>query len=161
MNTELTWKKGLFNCSYNLMAGGITIGSLKEKKFSQSAIGQIDNRRYKFRMRNSFKQQVDIIDLDQEEVIGEISFNCWRPKAVIKLHDQVLFWKFTNIWETRWSLFRTDGTQLQFSGCSIKGRIEMNDRDDLMVLIGLYISNYYWQLVAIYMAVFFPIIFAI
>lgn len=159
MNSVLTWKKGVFSCTYNLMAGDIHVGALKDKAFSFSSIGSIEDSRYKFQMRGHLNPKTEIIDMETNALIGEIKYSCWHRSAKIQLGDRLLHWKFNTIWENKWSLYDEDGTQLDFSGCSTKGSVSMNEHDGLMVLIGLYISNYYWQLATVLMAVIFPIVF--
>ena len=159
MSSVLTWKKGWFSCAYQILAGDIHIGTLKEKHFSQSAIGTIGGKRYKFRMKGLLRQQTEIIDLEENEVVGSISYSCWRPKATVTFGDQQMQWKYRNLWETKWELSDFAGGSLYFKGCGTKGSVEMQKRDDFMVLAGLYISNYYKRMAAIYIAALFPIIF--
>lgn len=159
MNSALSWKKGWFSCAYQILAGDIHVGTLKEKSFSQSAIGTIDGKRYKFRMKGLLRQHTEIIDLDEDEVVGSISYSCWRPKATVNFQDQTMQWKYKNLWETKWELSDFAGGNVSFKGCSTKGSIEMRERHDFMVLAGLYVASYYQKMAVIYMAAIFPIFF--
>ena len=47
------------------------------------------------------------------------------------------------------------------SGSWTKGEIDSNVNDELMVLCGLFVTNYYWQMIiATLIAVFIPILVA-
>jgi hypothetical protein len=79
-------------------------------------------------------------------------------KATIELSDRKIFWKYDNVWNTKWSLFDSEGIQIQYQGSSFNGKIEFNSQDDLLVLTGLFITNYYWQItIAVFAAVFIPV----
>ena len=158
MTTVLNWKKRWFSCVYQILAGDLHIGTLKEKAFSQSAIGTIDGKRYKFRMRGMFRQLTEIVDLDENEVVGTISYSCWRPKATVTLGEQQMYWKFRNLWETKWELSDFAGGNLSFNGCGNKGNIEMREGHDTMVLAGLYVASYYKRMATIYAAAILPML---
>ena len=36
-------------------------------------------------------------------------------------------------------------TLINYQGISIKGKIEIDSSDDLLIISGLFIKNYYWQ----------------
>jgi hypothetical protein len=48
--------------------------------------------------------------------------------------------------------------KIKYSGSSTQGRIESNSDDALLLLSGLFVTNYYWHVsVAVLVAVFLPI----
>jgi len=157
MTTVLNWTKGLFKCSYKILSGDVQIGELKESEFSQSAFGELHGKKFRFKTKGFLTQKTDIIDLENNELIGKITYNCWYPKAKIEYGSNLLYWKFSNLWETKWRIFNDEGVRFDFHGWSMKGEVEMDIEDDLMVLTGLFIGNYYWKMVVIYAAVL-PII---
>ncbi len=54
--------------------------------------------------------------------------------------------------------FDSNGSLLNFSGAFTKGRIEAIEDSELLVLIGLFEINYYWQsYLVILIIVFLPI----
>jgi len=62
------------------------------------------------------------------------------------------------VWQTKWSVFDDNHLCIEFAGKFSKGTIEFEEDNDLLVLTGLFVTNYYRQaMVAILMAVFIPI----
>ncbi|MCK4879116.1 MAG: hypothetical protein KAS82_00605, partial [Bacteroidales bacterium] len=120
--------------------------------------GTIRQKRYRFKTKGLFKQETRIIDKDTGLEIGTISYNSWMSKATIRLTDRTIYWKYNNTWQTRWSLFNDQGIHMKFAGGFSKGTIEYQDPDDLLVLTGLFVTNYYRQIgIAVLVAVFIPI----
>ncbi|HAN76911.1 MAG TPA: hypothetical protein DCQ31_03615 [Bacteroidales bacterium] len=63
-----------------------------------------------------------------------------------------------NFENTAWSLFNSEGMLINYSGSSAKGQIDSNIDDGLLLLSGLFVTNYFWQMtIATLMAVFIPI----
>ncbi|MFO7371110.1 MAG: hypothetical protein R6X09_12680 [Bacteroidales bacterium] len=158
MQLNLTWKKGFFSNTYTLFKNGEMNGYLREKTFSQTAVAELNGKSYLFRTKGFFKQRTEIIDFSTNQLIGEISYNNWKNKATISNMNKTVYWSYNNIWNTKWSLSDPDGTEIKFAGSSTKGYIESNTDDALLILSGLYVTNYYWQMsVAVMVAVFVPI----
>ncbi len=159
MTTRLHWKRGAFSSTYRILSGDQEIGSLRDQTFKQKSDGEIHGERYRFQTQGLFKQHTQIMDLEKQEVIGNIRYNSWMTKAEITIRDRPYHWKYENVWQTRWTL--TDDQKkilLSFSGGMTKGSIEGDDPGDLLVLIGLFVTNYYTQGgIAIFVAVFVPI----
>ena len=156
MQTNLTWKKGFFSNLYSIYQNGELIGKLKDETFSQNANGALQGKEYRFKSKGFLKQHTEIIDSNEEKVIGEINYNNWMTKATITINSKVISWKYNNIWNTKWSLFETEGINIKYSGSSTKGQIDSNVDDSLLILSGLFVKNYYWQMtIAILVAVLF------
>ncbi len=158
MKTTLNWEKGIFNSTYKIYSEENLVGNLKGKTWKQSADGELNGGKYSFKTKGFFKQETQIFDTDKNTVIGKITYNSWMTKAKIKYSDKVINWKYTNAWNTKWSLFDSEGVQIKYHGSSSKGKIEFEEQDDLLVLTGLYITNYYWQItIFAIIAVFIPV----
>ncbi len=158
MKTVLTWKQGAFSSTVLISSGEKVIGELKNYTFKQIADGLIGNKRYRFKTKGVFKQETQIIDGSSDQVLGNISYNSWKSRATIQFTDRTLYWKYDNRWQTRWSLFDDRGTLMKFAGRMSKGTIECEKYDDLLVLTGMFVTNYYQQaMIAILVAVFIPI----
>ncbi|MTI21217.1 hypothetical protein E1176_09315 [Fulvivirga sp. RKSG066] len=155
----LSWKKGLFRCVYQLFANGNKIGQLKEKRWSQSAIGVSGGKNILFRVKNSFVQSTDIIDIESGLTIGRIKYNCWWPKAKVEMEGKTYSWSFTNIWTTKWKIADEENNEVKFSGHSVKGQVYSPITDSKILLTGLFIANYYWQLHITYLACVFALFF--
>ena len=158
MKTILNWKKGPFSTTYQIFSGEETFGHLKEHAFKQSADGMIRQKRYRFKTTGLFKQKTRITDGDTGLEIGTISYNSWMSKATIRFTDRTIYWKYDNGWQTKWSMFDDQGIHMKFAGGFSKGTIECEEPDDLLVLSGLFVTNYYRQIgIAVIVAVFIPI----
>ena len=158
MKNSFRWKKRVFSSTYNIYSNGQVIGKLKDRIFSQAADGEINGKSYTFKTKGFFKQKTKIIDNKDNTIIGEITYNNWMTKAELSIHDQKSKWKYDNLWNTKWSIYKPDDIKIKYAGSSSKGQIDSNAKADLLLLSGLFITNYYWQMsIAVMIAVFVPI----
>lgn len=158
MQTNLTWRKGVFSNFYKIYSNGEQIGNLKDKSFSQSCIGVLDNKKFLFQTKGFLKQKTQIIDIVENKMVGEINYNNWMTKATITINNKTTNWKYHNLWNTKWSIFNSEGINIKYSGSSTGGQIDSNIEDPLLLLSGLFVINYYWQMtIVILVAVFVPI----
>jgi hypothetical protein len=158
MGTVLNWKKGTFSSTCRIFSGEEIIGELANYAFKQTAEGVIRDKRYLFRTMGLFKQETRIIDGENDQVIANITYNSMMSKATIQFKDRTINWKYDNGWQTKWSLFDSQGIYMKFAGGQSKGTIECEKENDLLVLTGMYVTNYYQQaMIAIMVAVFIPI----
>lgn len=158
MKTILSWKRGAFSTTYQIYSGERSIGQLHNQSFKQTSQGRINKKRYAFKTKGVFKQETQILDGDSKKVLGNISYNSMMTKATIQLSDRTVFWKYDNGWQTKWRIFDDTHTLMKFAGKSTRGSIEYENADDLLVLTGLFVTNYYQQaMIAILVAVFIPI----
>lgn len=158
MKTSYSWTKGFFSNLYSIYYNGGLIGNLKDKSFSQTAQGEVNGKEYIFKTKGFLKQHTEIIDSSENRIIGEITYNSWMTKAKITLKDKTINWKYDNAWNTKWSLFDSAGILMNFSGSSSKGQINANVDDELLILAGLFVTNYYWQTTtAVIIAALIPI----
>lgn len=159
MKTVLHWKKGTFSTTYRIFSGEDIIGELASYTFKQTAEGVIRNKRYLFRTKGLFKQETQIIDGENDQVIANVTYSSMMSKATIQFKDRTVNWKYDTGWQTRWSLYSDEGALMKFrSGGMNKGNIEFVEEDDLLVLTGMFVTNYYQQaMIAIMVAVFIPI----
>lgn len=154
----MKWTKGALSSTYKLFEQGRQVGYLHDKTFKQKSEGEIRGKKCLFRTQGLFKQQTQIIDLHTDQQIGSIQYNSWMNKAEIKLHNNSYHWKYDNGWQTRWSITDERGLSLRFAGGMTKGKLEGDIPDDLLVLSGLFVTNYYTQAgIAVLVAVFIPI----
>lgn len=149
MQTNLKWKKGIFSNTYRIYSQNQIIGKLKSNSFSQITKGELNGKKYTFTTKGFFKQQTEIRDSINNKVIGNITYNGWMTKATLSILDKKINWKYDNLWNTKWSIFDSNGIEIKYSGSSSKGEINSNTDDDLLLLSGLFITNYYWQIAII------------
>jgi hypothetical protein len=153
MKPSLTWTKGVFSSMFQIYSNGELIGNLKDKTFSQSAKGIFNDKVYIFKTNGFFKQSTDIIDCSDNKVIGRIEYSNWMTKAVISINNKTVYWKYDNIWNTKWTIFDSTGILMSFKGSTTKGQIDSNLDDASLILSGLFVTNYYWQISATIMIV--------
>lgn len=152
-------ENGIFSGIYNINSDGRHIGYLKDKSFSQIATGEINGKQYIFRTKGFINQNTEIINCAENIVVGDINYNTWKTSATISINNKITHWKCDNIWNTKWSMFNSDGLFIKFSGSSSKGQIESEVNDELLVLTGLFVINYYWQaMIVVLVAVFIPVL---
>ena len=158
MKTNLSWKRGTFSTTYKIYSDEQAIGELQNFTFKQISHGSIHQKKYSFKTKGLFKQETQILDGESERPIGNITYGSMMTKATIQLSGRTINWKYDNGWQTRWSLFDDQGIHMKFVGRSTKGTIECEELDDLLVLTGLFVTNYYQQaMIAVFVAVFIPI----
>ena len=158
MQTKLRWKKHLFSNLYTIYSDGQQIGILKDKTFSQTANGQLNGKAYTFKTNDFFNQRTVIINSLENKVIGVITYNNWMTKALILANNETIYWQYDNLWNTKWSIFSSEGSIIKYSGSSTSGQIDSNIDDELLLLSGLFVVNYYWQMtIAVLVAVFVPV----
>jgi hypothetical protein len=153
MITTFTWSKGIFSSLYQIYSNGEQVGNLKDKSFSQSAKGIFNGKEYIFKTNGFFKQSTDIIDCSDNKVIGRIEYSNWMTKAVISINNNTFYWKYDNIWNTKWTIFDSKGIIISFKGSSTSGQIDSNLDDASLILSGLFVTNYYWQISATIMII--------
>ncbi|PCH69476.1 MAG: hypothetical protein COC06_07385 [Bacteroidales bacterium] len=127
------------------------------KTFSQTKEGEINGKQYSFRTKGFFQQHTQIFN-QFDLLIGEIQYNSWMTKANITLGDQLISWKYDNIWNTKWSMTDSDGLLINSTNSTTSGSISSNSEDELLLLIGLFVTNYYKQMtIVVMLAVFVPL----
>ena len=158
MQTNLRWEKGFFSSTYSIFSDSQLIGQLKDKTFSQSTDGELNGTKFTFKTKGFLRQKTEIIDTLDNKVIGEITYNNWMTKADLMIGKKKYLWKYDNLWNTRWRIFDSEGTEIKYSGSSKRGQIYSNTDDPLLILSGLVVTNYYWQTtIAVLVAVFVPL----
>nr|WP_321408175.1 hypothetical protein [uncultured Carboxylicivirga sp.] len=146
MTTLYNWRKGTFSSTYEIYTSNQLIGNLKDNSFKRMAYGIIENRKIHFQTTGFWKQQTIIIDADNNAIIGNISYGTWMTKATISLSGKTYLWQYDNIWNTKWSMLGPDGTIIRNSGRTNSGIIESNSNNDMLMLCGLFITNYLLQI---------------
>lgn len=156
---NISWKKGLFKCAYQLFENGSEVGKLKESPWSiGTAKGSLKEQSLRFKVKGSFSQIAVITDDVSGQRIGQVKFNCWWPKAKIVINGIEYQWKFKNAPSSRWKISNVNSSDsLDYKGASWKGSIYSETIDnDALILTGLFVANFYWQMTAVYIACLTP-----
>jgi hypothetical protein len=158
MKTSLSWKRGLFKSTYEIFSGETAVGKLKPDTWSSKGSGELYGKAFRFETKGFFNQETQIINPSDNSVVGRITYNTWKTKATIECGLKSFTWKYDNGWNTKWSLSDSTGTMLQYHGSFTEGDINVSDYNDLLILTGLFISNYFWQISsAVIMSVIVPV----
>ncbi len=158
MNTKLNWRRRLFSNTCEIYSHGTPVGRLNENTWKHLAYGELNRKKYIFKTTGFFKQETMIINTDTQKSVGKITYNFWKTKAEINYFDRVMNWRYDNSWNTRWSIVDSSGVKFKYQGTHTKGTIDLEELDELLILTGLHIKNYYWHTtVAVLIAVFVPI----
>jgi len=143
MEKLIKWKKGFFSSTFQLFENGILIGSLGFAVWSNKATGILNDKEFEFKTKGFFKPETTITDIKTGTIIGKINYNSWKTKATITLTDgKVCNWQYSNLWHTKWAL-NQNLYFINYRSSSIKGEIVSHLPDEVLILSGLFISNYF------------------
>jgi hypothetical protein len=145
MKTLLYWKKGFFNSTYKIYSKENLVGKLTENSWNHSAVGELNGKKYSFKTKGYLRPETQIIDGEKNILIGKITHDSLMSKAIIECSGKITSWVFNSSWNPKWCAFDENGIQVRFEGSASQGTMEFESHDDLLVLTGLYISDYYWQ----------------
>lgn len=67
-------------------------------------------------------------------------------KASITFDARKIEWQYDNLWHKKWSMSDSNGLQINSSFATTSGVMESNSLDDLSLLTGLFVANYYLQM---------------
>lgn len=158
MQIKLNWQKKLFSNQYTLYSADQLVGKLKNRLFSQTADAELNEKKYIFKTTGFLQQTTEITDLATQKVLGEIKYTSFRTRATITAGNTIIHWKFDNTWNSKWSMNGPDGTQIFGSVSTTNGQISSNTTDELLLLSGLYINDFYnHTTIAVMIAIFVPI----
>lgn len=145
MEKLITWRRGFYSKTYMFYSNGIQIGNLEIGVWSNKSKSVLNDQEYEFVTKGFFNKETIIIDPRSSQSIGIISYGRWRSKATIKmLNGDEYNFQFTNFWQSKWNLSKN----LQFinyHGSRSKGEIVAHFPDEVIIISGLFIANYFWH----------------
>ncbi|WP_300671052.1 hypothetical protein [Soonwooa sp.] len=155
---KLTWKKNM-SSDYSIYDGGQKIGSLKKENFfSGKVIGNINGEEYVFYKKNIVDNSITFRKTKDSGPLGNINFNIWSNKANIRIDNQRYIWRYNNLLNNKWNIESSNGNKAEYKANFSSGDINYKDNDQLMILLGLYVSRYYQrQSIFIICILFVPI----
>lgn len=143
MQRYLIWNKGFFDSNYQLFGEGKIQASLLFNSWKNEARGIGLNSSYFFRTIGFVNPSTDIID-GNNEIIGTIKYDSWHSKATLTMRSgEVYAWAFTNSWLSKWTISNFTDKQVIYEANSTSGKISANTDDEVMLLSGLFIKEYY------------------
>lgn len=151
---EIRWEKGFLSNKYVIFKNKLEVGSLTQKYFSQNAEGRLNESQLTFESSNLFGQKIEIFD-QYRRPLGLIKYNLWKTEAELQLNGKVYRCKMDGLFKFSLSIYHLHAELFKFEGSSTKGAVEGDEIDDEMILCGLYLMNYYMELlVSIVLIVF-------
>jgi len=123
------------------------VGELKFSVWSRVSTCTLNSRRIIFRTKGFFRSVIFISNTDTDDIIGTINIHRWKSAATISYGDRQYLFSFDNFWHTRWVLSNNQGTVIKYTSraFSLKGEIQSYTSDEVLILSGLVIRNYFSQ----------------
>jgi len=156
----LNWKTDIFSGATIISEDNKEIASLKSALFSETTELTIQESNYEFVKKGFFSNDFLINSISENRKIGEIQYDSFRTQAKIQLDGKEFIWKQKSFWNSRWILSDTSGLISTYSSKFSGGQIESFNDDYLLILTGLFTTNYYLRMIIFIMfIVLIPIIF--
>ena len=147
MEQVLGWRKGLFDSNYQVVNNGLLKFSLNFISWKNSAIATTQAGIYMFKSEGFSKPETKLLN-NQHEVLAIITYDWVRFQAKIVFASGDTFdWSFQNSWLRRWSLNNHRDKQILFNASTGNGMLHTNVDDDLLILCGLFVREYYSRLI--------------
>ncbi len=139
MNRKIQWQKGLFSNTYKIFQDQHSLGTLDCKSLSYSAKANLSEGSYSFNSSGVASIRTQIIDLENQKVVGEITFGSLLNDAKIKINGVSFNLTADNIWQTRWTLTNTKKEPVfQYNNSTTSGQVISTSNQYLLLLSGLY-----------------------
>jgi len=146
MEQVLYWRKGLFDSNYQVFDQQQLKFSMNFSSWQNSAIATTQSGIYLLKSEGFSKPETRILN-NQNETLATITYDWLGFKArVVFASGEILDWRYQNSWLSRWSLNNLKDKQILFSASAGNGNIHSNVNDDMLVLTGLFIREYYSRL---------------
>jgi len=140
---NLKWKREIFSKTTKILNNNSEKGELINEMFSDSATAKINNEKFRFYKPDFFSRKTLIKDSNKKQIIGNIHYDFWKSKASIKLNKKEYYLKSESFWRGKWSLSDKSEKLIEYRAKSTSGMIKTSIENDLLLLIGLYITNNY------------------
>jgi len=145
MEIQLTWKTKLFSNRFEVFRYDMKSGELKKEIWSRKVNGELNSRKIIFETKGFFEQQTQIINLQDNAVVGRITFHRWKAKATINYSGSEYRFQFDNFFRSKWSLSNENGLLIRFHSRGFKGTIISYTKDEILILSTFFIRNFLKQ----------------
>lgn len=150
MKEIIKWRKRLFGCVFELEKAGNVVGKLKENQWTNSGQGIWGNEKVNFRLKHGFLPKVDILDPLSGVKVGKIKFSAWCNKAILYVGEKQYTWRYKNLLGSRWEVKNQNGENIAYKGSIFSGSINATVKDEVVILAGLFIGNYFWNMTVVF-----------
>jgi hypothetical protein len=145
METQYKWKTRFFSNKLEILQYENPVGGINNKAFSRSASGTLNGKEMLFVIRGFFRQETNILNASDESVMAEVLISAWKSRATIKYNGKEYFWQHENFWNTKWSISNENGAVVKYHSFTSGGDITAYTTDEVLILAGLFIKNYFRQ----------------
>lgn len=149
MEQTLNWRKGLFDSNYQVFCNALLKFSINFSSLKNSAIATTQQGIYLLKSKGYSNLETKVLN-NKNEVLAVIRYDLLGFKAKIFFSTGEEFdWSFQNSWLSRWSINNHKDKQIIYNSSTGNGLIHSNIDDDLLILIGLFIREYYVRILFI------------
>jgi hypothetical protein len=141
--TKLEWKNEFFSNQTTITKNNKKIGILESLRFSDTTKLEVQAKKYVFKKKGFLSNEFLIKDSLEKKTIGTIKYELFKTQATLKLDEKFFIWKQNGFWKRSWILTDTKNIICKYSKTSSGGQIEAFNDDYLLILTGLFITNYY------------------
>ncbi|MDM7919650.1 MAG: hypothetical protein QUS12_10845 [Methanosarcina sp.] len=145
MESTFTWKTKFFSNTWDIIQNDQKVGEIVNKVFSRSSSGTLRGKKILFEIRGFFRQQTRILDAEGESLVAEVVISNWKTKATISYNNREYIWQHENFWNTKWSISDTNGAIVKYHSHAMGGEITSYTTDEVLIMAGLFIKNYFRQ----------------
>lgn len=145
METHYTWRTRFFRRGFEIYQNDNVVGEVKNKSFERRTSGELNGRKLMFETKGFFRQEHRIIDQKDDKEIVQIVFNIWKTKTTIKYDNKDYLWQYDNFWNTKWSISNENGVLIRYQSSFSSGEITSYTGDEVLILAGLFIKDYFKQ----------------
>jgi hypothetical protein len=145
METQYTWKTKMFSRKFEIYRYENHIGELKKREWSGKYAGEMNGKKFVFKIKGFFKKETSIINASDDSVIGTIDFTFWKTKSTVTYQNKEYKWQFDNFVRNKWSLSNENGFLVRYHSQAFKGTIDSYTEDEVLILTGFFIRNYLKQ----------------
>jgi hypothetical protein len=145
METQLSWKTKLFRKRFEIYRDNTLAGKLRKEGWSRKVSGELNGRKIMFETKGFFIHKTQIINLENNSEIGQVSYHKWKAKSTIKYNDKEYQWQFDNFFRSKWSVSNENGVLIKFHSHGFTGTIMSYTKDEVLILAGFFIRNFLRQ----------------
>ncbi|GGI25161.1 hypothetical protein [Pedobacter mendelii] len=155
MEQILNWRKGLFDSNYQVIGNGLLKFSINFSSLKNTAIATTQKGIYLLKSEGYSNPETKILN-NRNEVLAVIRYDWLGFKAkIIFTSGEEFDWSFQNSWLSRWSVNNHKDKQIIYNSSTGNGIIHSNTDDDLLILTGLFIREYYTRLLFAFVVLVF------
>ena len=146
MESVYSWDCKSFKNLYTIKSQEKRVGKLQIREWKSNSTAEIGSSQFEIKRKGFWRQTLE-----------EVSFSTWKSKAMFDFRGKSYTFESKNFWNSKWEISNNNEAKITFTGSNSKGEIkgEIEEADLPLVLIGLYIRDYYLQIVFISLLVVF------